>query len=97
MTTPFADIHSVQPAIAGRETELEALMQSDRPIWLDGTDRDLDTLQACLACARVFLVERAAERSAENEPGWDTLDPKRKRGQREKGNKIQINPKRPAE
>lgn len=43
------------------------------------------------------LVERAAERSAENEPEWDTLDPKRKRGQREKGNKIQINPKRPAE
>ena len=51
MTTPFADIHSVQPAIAGREPELEALMRSDRPIWLDGTDRDLDTLQACFACA----------------------------------------------
>ena len=39
------------PAIAGREAELRSLMQTNAPVWLPHTDRDLATLRSGFACA----------------------------------------------
>ena len=39
------------PAISGRASELQTLMRSDESIWLPQTDRRLDALRSCFACA----------------------------------------------
>ena len=41
----------VRPAIAGREGALRHLMQTDDPVWLEHTNRDLATLRSGFACA----------------------------------------------
>ena len=42
---------TTHPSLSGREAELLELMQSDRPIWRDHSDRNLETIRSGFACA----------------------------------------------
>ena len=42
---------TTHPSLSGREAELLKLMQADRPIWRDHSDRNLETIRSGFACA----------------------------------------------
>ena len=42
---------TTHPCLSGREAELLDLMQTDRPIWRENSDRNLETIRSGFACA----------------------------------------------